>query len=106
MPAGRAGLLVGPAGAGRYGVQGFPLTWATAALCFFISSFMSSWSSSRRLCTSFFSRCSLLSCSSSWGEKTAPPAVPPAPLHLAEPLGRGHPPWNAAGTPQKKPQRV
>lgn len=41
-------------------------TWATAALCFFISSFMSSWSSSRRDCRSFFSLCSLLICSSSW----------------------------------------
>lgn len=41
-------------------------TWATAALCFFISSFMSSWSSSRRDCRSFFSLCSLLLCSSSW----------------------------------------
>lgn len=40
------------------------------------------------------------------GGKTASPAVPPALLHLAEPLGRGHPPWHAAGTPQKKPQRV
>lgn len=38
------------------------------------------------------------------GGKTAPPAVPPAPLHLAEPPGRGHPPWHAAGTPQKKKQ--
>lgn len=41
-------------------------TWATAALCFFMSSFMSSWSSSIRDCRSFFSRCTRLSCSSSW----------------------------------------
>lgn len=41
-------------------------TWDTAALCFFISSFMSSWSSSRRDCRSFLSLCSLLICSSSW----------------------------------------
>lgn len=41
------------------------VTWATAALCFFMSSFMSSWSSSMRDCRSFFSLCKRLSCSSS-----------------------------------------
>lgn len=42
------------------------VTWATAALCFFISSFMSSWSSSIRDCRSFFSLCRRLTCSSNW----------------------------------------
>ncbi len=44
------------------------VTWATAALCFFMSSFMSSWSSSMRDCRSFFSLCNRLSCSSSYTE--------------------------------------
>lgn len=44
-------------------------TWATAALCFFISSLKSSWSSSILDCRSFFSLCRRLSCSSSWKKK-------------------------------------
>lgn len=47
-------------------------TWATAALCFFISSLKSSWSSSILDCRSFFSLCRRLSCSSSWKKKDMP----------------------------------
>lgn len=41
-------------------------TWAIAVLCFLISSLRSSWSSSILDCSSFFSLCRRLSCSSSW----------------------------------------
>lgn len=104
MPAGGARLLAGPAGDGCYGVRGFPLTWATAALCFFISSFMSSWSSSRRLCTSFFSRCSLLSCSSSWGEKRHLPLCLLPPYTWPSPRGGGTHPGTQQGLPKKNPR--
>lgn len=47
----------------------YEVTWATAALCFFMSSFMSSWSSSKRDCRLFFSLCRRLICSSNWGRR-------------------------------------
>lgn len=45
--------------------EGMKDTWDTADLCFFTSSFISSWSSSMRDCKSFFSLCKRLNCSSS-----------------------------------------